>query len=88
MMIPADIYDFYMTYAGVMEETEIARELRIPLTQLKVVKKEFSQLCWTCRNACSGWRCEWVNTGLYPRYVIVEDGYITKCERYAEDKEG
>ena len=87
-MIPADVYDFYMAYIGLMTEPEMARELKIDVTELRAIKKEFSQLCWTCRNACNGWRCIWVMTGQRPSYVWEEDGYITKCERYEEDAEG
>lgn len=84
-MITADIYDFYVNYTGLMTEPEMARELKIPVEELKEVKKEFAQLCWTCKNACNGRRCIWVRNGIYPPYVWLENGYITKCERYEED---
>ena len=44
-MIEADIVDFYDTYTGVMKDGEIARELRLPVSELKRTVKAFSSLC-------------------------------------------
>lgn len=85
-MIEADIVDFYDTYTGVMEDGEIARELRLPVSELKRTVKAFSSLCWTCSKACNGRQCTWVRYGIYPSYVDMdEDGRIVRCERYKED---
>ena len=81
-----DRLDFIERYVGLLGDGDIALELHISIDDVRRLKNEFSQKCWTCKNACNGNNCSWVNTGVYPPYVdLSEDGRIVRCGKYEED---
>lgn len=86
MIATVDKMDFIERYVGLMGDSDIAHELHISVDKVRELKKEFSQKCWSCRNACNGNNCDWVRTHIYPSYVdIADDGRIVRCSRYEED---
>lgn len=79
--------DFVERYVGIMSDGDIALELRTTIAEIRNSRKEFRQLCWTCKNACNQYNCSWVRRLIYPDYAdIDDDGYIVKCERYEPDE--
>lgn len=80
-----DKIDFIERYIGLLPDSSIALELHTSVNEIKRLKREFSQLCWNCKNACDESKCDWVRTHIYPRYVELDiGGRIVECDRYAE----
>lgn len=78
--------DFIERYIGLLSDADMALELHITIGDVRKIRREFSQKCWTCRNACNGNNCDWVRTHIYPSYVTTaEDGHIVECKRYEYD---
>lgn len=78
--------EFIERYVGLMSDGDMALELHIPIEKVREIRREFSQKCWSCKNACDQTKCSWVRRGIYPSYVdIADDGHIIRCKRYEED---
>lgn len=83
MISAVEKYDFIERYIGLMSDSDMALELRTTTDDVRKLKKEFSQLCWDCKNACDGNKCVWVKTNNYPRYVELDgEGRIVECDKY------
>lgn len=81
-----DGLDFTEKYTGLMSDEEIALELKTDLSEIRKIRREFSQLCWSCKNACDENKCDWVKTNIYPQWVEVDyEGRIVECDRYEYD---
>ena len=81
-----DKMDFIERYVGLMSDFDMAFELHISINEVRELRNEFSQKCWTCRNACNSNNCLWVKNHIYPPYVtIADDGHIIDCERYEDE---
>ena len=80
-----DKIDFIERYIGLLPDSSIALELHTDVEEIRKLKREFSQLCWSCKHACDETKCDWVRTHIYPRYVEMDiGGRIVGCDRYEE----
>ena len=80
-MTDIDRIEWMDRYEGLMTVDQFADELKTSPRNIKKIRKEFSQKCWSCKNACDSRACEWAK-GIRPSYVTVNDGFIVGCEKY------
>ena len=81
-MTDIDRIEWMDKYEGLLTIDQFADELKTSPRNIRKLRKESSQICWNCKNACNSHNCDWVRTLKYPSYVTVSDGYIVGCDRY------